>query len=135
MLFRSTFSVCDKGFGENCSSAVKVRYWVPDSFKKEESGTQGTKVLACTGSVYIFRIHKLEIQTKKGAGSRNRKQTCYLYSLYCCPHVAIVFCIAFCGWDESTTKLLPKIHQYLCNRTTCECFVCFSTKLKGPSSK
>ena len=36
---------------------------------------------------------------------------------------------------ESTSKLLPKIHQYLCNRTTYECFVRFSTKLKSPSSK
>ena len=24
------------------------------------------------------------------------------------------------GWGESTRKLLPKIHQYLCNRTTYE---------------
>ena len=28
----------------------------------------------------------------KETGSRNRKQTCNLYNLYCCPHVAIVFC-------------------------------------------
>ena len=71
----------------------------------------------------------------KGAGSRNRKQTCYLYNLYCFPHVAIVFCTDFGGWDESNRKLLPKLHQYLCNRITYECFVCFSTKLKSPSSK
>ena len=44
----------------------------------------------------------------KGAGSRNRKQTCYLYNLYCCPHVAIVFCTDFGGRGESTRKLLPK---------------------------
>ena len=56
----------------------------------------------------------------KGAGSRNRKQNCYLCNLYCCPHVAIVLCIDFGGWGESTLKLLLKIHQYLCNRT-CEC--------------
>ena len=46
----------------------------------------------------------------KGTGSRSRKQTCYLYNLYCCPHVAIVFCRDSGGWGESTTKLLPKIH-------------------------
>ena len=28
-----------------------------------------------------------------------------------------------CGWDASTLKLLPKIYQYLCNRTTYQCFV------------
>ena len=66
---------------------------------------------------------------------RNRKQTCYLHNLYFCPHVAIVFCTDSGGWGESTRKLLPKIHQYLCNRTTYECFVCFSSKLKSPSSK
>ena len=66
----------------------------------------------------------------KGTGSRNRKQTCYLYNLYCCPHVAIVFCTDSGGWGESTTKLLQKIYQYLCNHTTYECFVCFSSKLK-----
>ena len=71
----------------------------------------------------------------KGAGSRNRKPTCYLYNQYCCPHVAIVFCKDFGGWGESTRKLLPKIHQYLCNRKTYECFACFSTKLKTRSSK
>ena len=70
----------------------------------------------------------------KGAGSRNCKQTCYLYNLYHCPHVAIVLCTDFGGWGESTGKLLPKIHQYLCNRTAYECFVCFSTELKSPSS-
>ena len=71
----------------------------------------------------------------KGTGSRNRKQSCYLYNLYCCPHLAIVFCTDSGGWAESTAKLLSKIHQYLCNRTTYECFVCFSSKLKSPSSK
>ena len=44
----------------------------------------------------------------KGAGSRNRKQSCYLYDLYCCPHVAIVSCSDFGGWGESTIKLLLK---------------------------
>ena len=71
----------------------------------------------------------------KGAGSRKRKQTCYLYNLRCCPHVAIVFCTDFGGWGESTIKLLLYIHQYLCNRTTYERFVCFLTKFKSPSSK
>ena len=66
----------------------------------------------------------------KGAGSRNRKQTCYLYDLYCCPHVAIVFCIDFGGWGESTIKLLLKIHQYLCIPTTYECLVYFSKKIQ-----
>ena len=44
----------------------------------------------------------------KGAGSRNRKQTCYLCDLYCCPHVAIVFRSDFGGWGEFTIKLLQK---------------------------
>ena len=73
--------------------------------------------------------------TLKGAGSRNRKQTCYLKNLYCCPHVAIVFCPDFGGWGESKLKLPLQIYQYLCNRTTYERFVCFSTKYKSPSSK
>ena len=46
----------------------------------------------------------------KGAGSRNRKQTCYLYYLHCCPHVAIILCTDFGGWGESKIKLLLKIH-------------------------
>ena len=70
-----------------------------------------------------------------GARSCNRKQTCYLYNLYCCPHVAIVFSTDFGGWGESTRKLFLKIHQYLCNRTTYESFVCFCTKFKSPSLK
>ena len=45
------------------------------------------------------------------------------------PTRAIAFCTDFGGWGESTIKLLIKIHQYLCNRTTYECFVCFSTNL------
>ena len=49
----------------------------------------------------------------KRAGSRNRKQTCYLFYLYCCPHVANLFCTDSSGRGESTLKLLPKIHQYL----------------------
>ena len=61
----------------------------------------------------------------KGAGSRNRKQTCYLYYLYCCPHVAIVFRSDFGGWGESTIKLLLKIHQYLCNPTTNLLFIIY----------
>ena len=71
----------------------------------------------------------------KGAGPRNRKQTCYLYNLYCCPHVAIAFRSDSDGWGESTIKLLLKIHQYLCNPTTYECLVYFSRKFKSPSSK
>ena len=71
----------------------------------------------------------------KGAGSRNRKQTCYLYNLDICPHVAIVFCTGSGGWGESTIRLVLKIHQNICNRTTYECFVFFSTKFKIPSSK
>ena len=71
----------------------------------------------------------------KGAGSLNRKQTCYLYALYCCLHMAIVFHSDFGGWSESTIKLLLKIHQYLCNPTTYECLVCFSRKFKSSSSK
>ena len=38
----------------------------------------------------------------KGAGSGNRKQTCYLYNLHYCPQVAIVLCTDFGGWGEST---------------------------------
>ena len=34
-----------------------------------------------------------------------------------------------CG--ESTTKLLLKINQYLCNPAAFECFVCFFTKFKN----
>ena len=44
----------------------------------------------------------------KGAGSRDRKQTCYLLNLYCCPHLTIVFCTDFGGWGESTQKLFLK---------------------------
>ena len=46
-----------------------------------------------------------------------------------------VFCTDFCGWGESTVKLLIEIHQHLCNRTTYEYLVCYSTKYKSPSSK
>ena len=35
------------------------------------------------------------------------------------------------GWNPHKIKLLPKIHQYLCNRTTYEFFNCFSIKLKS----
>ena len=38
----------------------------------------------------------------------------------------------FGGWGESTRKLLPKIHHAIVQH---ECFVCFPTKLKSPSSK
>ena len=68
----------------------------------------------------------------KGAGSRNPKQICYLC---CCLHVTIVLCTDFGGWGESTQKLLLKIHRYLCNYTTYECFVCSSAKYKSQSSK
>ena len=64
-----------------------------------------------------------------------RKQACYLWNLYCCPHVAIVFCTDFGGWGGSTLKLLLKTHQYLCNRKTCGCFICFFSKYKSPSQK
>ena len=74
-------------------------------------------------------------QLIKGAGSRNRKYTCYIYNLHCCPLVAIVFCTDFGGWGESTIKLLLNIHQYLCNHTAYERFVCFLTKFESPSSK
>ena len=47
----------------------------------------------------------------------------------------IVFCSDFGSFGESTIKLLLRIRQYLCNRTTYECFGCFSTKYKSPSSK
>ena len=41
--------------------------------------------------------------------------------MYIVAHTYIVFCADFGGWGESTRKLRPKIHQYLCNRTTYEC--------------
>ena len=78
---------------------------------------------------FLLKFFCFEIDFKE-IGSRNRKQTCYLYDLCCCPHVAIVFCTDSGGWGESTRKFLPKIHQYLCNHTTYECFVCFSLKLR-----
>ena len=62
-------SVCNKGFGENCSSAAKV---LPGY---KESGTSGTKVLSHTGSVYSFRLRKLEIQTTKHKIVLNRKRS------------------------------------------------------------
>ena len=107
-----------------------VRYIAPpnliEKFNKQQCYSH-------PGSEYFFI--KTALTHVKGTGSRNRKQTYYLYNLYCCPHVAIVFCTDSGGWGESTRKLLPKIHQYLCNRTTYECFVCFSSKLKSLSSK
>ena len=76
------------------------------------------------------------VQIDRSRGwSRNCKQTCYLRNLYCCPYVAIVFCTDFGGWRESTIRLLLKIHQYLCNRTPYECFVCLAMKLRIQSSK
>ena len=84
---------------------------------------------------FIFSKRNFSFFVFKGTGSRNRKQTRYLYNLYCCPHVAIMFWTDFGGWGEFTIKLLLKIHQYLCNCTTYECFVCFSTKLKSLFSK
>ena len=81
------------------------------------------------GRVIWDHLHRVKAQ---GHVTVNKPD---LYNLYCFPHVAIVFCTDFGGWGKSTRKLLPKIHQYLCNRTTYECFVCFSTKLKSPSSK
>ena len=78
-------------------------------------------------TVFIDYIRFSKLPGFKGVGSLHRKQTYYLYNPYCCPHVAIVFGTDFGGWGESTTMLLLKINQYLCNRTTYECFVCFST--------
>ena len=48
---------------------------------------------------YKHRIFSLNLQLLllKGTGSRNQKQICYLYNLYCCPHVAIVFYTDFGG--------------------------------------
>ena len=66
---------------------------------------------------FVLRIDKNKLTSSpnysgrdgiKGAGSRNRKQTCYLYDLYYYPHVAIVFCTDSGGWGESTRKLLQK---------------------------
>ena len=74
----------------------------------------------------------------KGAGSRGREQSCYLYNLYFCPHVAIVFGTYFSGWGESITKLLITIHHYPCHRVKFEYFArfaCVTTKFKNPSSK
>ena len=48
--------------------------------------------------------------------------------------MAILFCTDFCGWGESTLKLLLKIHQYFCNRRIYERSACFLTKFKSPSS-
>ena len=47
-------------------------------------------------------------QIAKGAWSHNCKHTCYLFNLYCCLHVAIVFRTNFGGWAESTRKLFQK---------------------------
>ena len=82
----------------------------------------------------ICPIRPSNLLSFKGKGSRNCKQTCDLYDLCCCPHVAIVFCKNSGGWGESTRKLLPNIHQYLCNRKTNKRWVLFSSKLKSPSS-
>ena len=48
------------------------------------------------------------LQSFKGAGSRNRKQTCYLHDLRCFQCLAIVFYTELGGWGEFTRKLLPK---------------------------
>ena len=56
-----------------------------------------------------------------------------LFRLFCVL-VTSVFCADCGGWGESTLKLLLKIHQNLCNRTTYQCFVCFSIKHKAPFS-
>ena len=41
----------------------------------------------------------------KGAESRNLEENCYLYSLHCGSHVAIVFCTDFDGWCKLTVKM------------------------------
>ena len=119
-----------QGLRSLCSPLLMTIVLLLLCHKKGTSAVCQQKFMTASTLNYLYGLNSF-----KGAGSRNRKQTCYLYNLYCFPHVAIVFCTDFGGWGESTRKLLPKIHQYLCNRTTYECFVCFSTKLKSPSSK
>ena len=72
--------------------------------------------------------------TLRGVGSRNRKQTGYLCNLYYCSHIAIVFSTVIGGRGDSKIKLTLKMNQYLCNRTTYECFVCFPMIFKSPDS-
>ena len=43
----------------------------------------------------------------KGSSSHNRKHTCHPYNVYCCPHVAIVFCL------QSNTFFLRKVVENL----------------------
>ena len=40
----------------------------------------------------------------QGQGHVTVNKTCYLYDLYCFPHVAIVFCSDFGGWGESNPR-------------------------------
>ena len=57
---------------------------------------------------FTYFLYHIAREVINGAGTRNRKQTGYLYNLYCFPHVAIVFCTDIGGWDESKRKLLQK---------------------------
>ena len=57
----------------------------------------------------------------KGAGSRNRKQTYYLYNLYYFPHVAIVFC-TICSAQILVDGVNP-LESYLKNSTNISAIV------------
>ena len=93
-----------------------------DLYALERGKRKIMKQCLATPSSQFCWHHKISACiTIKGPGSRNRKQTSYLYDLYCCPRVAIVFRSDFGGWGESKIKLLLKMHQYLCNPTTYEC--------------
>ena len=70
--------------------------------KKTEFGQR----MNCLLGAMKTQVKKFDLV--KGAWSSNRKQTCYLYNLYCYPHLAIVFCKDFGGWRESTITLLKK---------------------------
>ena len=70
----------------------------------------------------------------KGAGSRNRKKTCYLCNLHCCPSLPSMFCTDFGGWGESKGKVASKIHRYICSHIIYEYFRCCSAKFMSPSS-
>ena len=83
--------------------------------------------LSCT----IENYSKLQL---KGQGHVSVNKP-VISRVYIVAHTWPLCSVQFFQWGESTLKLLLKIHQYLCNRTTYECFGCFSTKCKSPSSK